>query len=53
MDKVIDVGEMGTAIRIGTDAVLVFWDNGTIANYHCDGSLNCIDAPIATSKFVR
>ena len=43
-----DAGLMGTAIRIGSDVVTVFWDNGTIASYQCDASLNLEKVPIAT-----
>ncbi|XP_065890159.1 uncharacterized protein [Dysidea avara] len=47
-EGVTDVGQMGTAIRIGSDVLTVFWDNGTIASYQCDGSLNLGKVPIAT-----
>jgi len=47
-EGVTDAGLMGTAIRIGSDVVTVFWDNGTIASYQCDASLDLENVPIAT-----
>jgi len=47
-DGVTEAGLMGTAIRIGSDVVTVFWDSGTIASYQCDESLNLENVPIAT-----